>query len=147
MRTALALSLLLLPTLGFAQEAKKFNAKELAKDFEAVGVYAPKGVVVVENEVMVNSEPARDFVEAVYVVRADLKKVLEFYKTRLTLEPKKQGDDELGTQKYLFAPKPKVGEKRIYKVTVAQAEGGSGTMITLMHRKAESDEIVTGSDD
>jgi len=138
MHRALALAVLCLPALSFAQDAKKFNAKELEKEFAPVPVYAKGGVV--DNEVMVSEEPKRDYVQAVYVVRADKKKVLEFYQTKLGLTPKTEGEEELGSEKYIFSPPPKKGEKRLFKVTIAATDTGDNTVVTLMHRRVTDDE-------
>jgi hypothetical protein len=140
MHRALALAVLCLPALSFAQDAKKFNAKELEKEFAPVPVYVKGGVV--DNEVMVSAEPKRDYVQAVYVVRADKKKVLEFYQTKLNVTPKVEGEQELGSEKYVFSLPLKTGEKRLFKVTIAATDTGDNTVITLMHRKATDDEKV-----
>ena len=145
MRGALAAAVLLLPGLAFAQETKKFNAKELEKDFAAVGVFAPKGVAIIDNEVVVDTEPERDYRQAVYMVRADIKKVLEFYKVKARVEPTTSGDEDLGTLKYVFAPMPQVDDKRLYRVTVEPASMKGQVMITLMHRRVTSDDIVAGA--
>lgn len=146
MTRALALAFVLLPSLAFAQEAKKFNAKELEKDFAEVGVFAPKGVPIVDNEVMMAKEADRDFVQAVYVVKVDIKKVLEFYKDKVKVEPKKEGEEELGTHKFHFAPKPKKADKRLYKVTVEPSDKKGQVVITLMHRAVTDDDAVVEED-
>jgi len=147
MSRALALALLLLPTLASGQEAKKFNAKELEKEFAAVGVFAPKGVKVMDNEVMFAEEPQRDFVQAVYVARVDIKKVLDFYKDKTKVDPKMEGKEELGTQKYTFAPLPTVADKRLYKVLVEPSLNKGQVVITLMHRAVTEDDEVAGGDE
>ena len=147
MYRALALAVVLLPSLAFAQEAKKFNAKDLEKDFASVGVFAPKGVAIVDNEVMMATEASRDFMQAVYVVRTDIKKVLEFYKGKTKVEPKKEGEEELGTHKFHFSPLPVKGDKRIFKVTVEPSDKKGQVVITLMHRAVTDDDTVAGSDD
>jgi hypothetical protein len=138
MHRALALAVICLPALSFAQDAKKFNAKELEKEFAPVPVYAKGGVV--DNEVMVSQEPKRDFVQAVYVVRAEKKKVVEFYQTKLKVTPKVEGEEELGSEKYIFALPLKKGDDRLYKVTLSATDTGGNTVVTLMHRKASDDE-------
>ncbi|MGC4122654.1 MAG: hypothetical protein QM765_50405 [Myxococcales bacterium] len=144
---ALAAAVVLLPSLAFAQEAAKFNAKELEKDFAQVGVFAAKGVPVIDNEVMMAKESARDFVQAVYVVKVDIKKVLEFYKGKTKVEPKKEGEEELGTHKYTFAPLPTKDDKRLYKVTVEPSDKKGQVVITLMHRAITDDDQIAGGDD
>lgn len=146
MTRALAFALVLLPSLALAQEAKKFNAKDLEKDFAKVGVFAPKNVKVVDNEAMVATESKRDYMQVVYVVRTDLKKVTDFYKEKMAMEPVKEGEEELGTYKYVFAPKPKKDEERLYKVTVEPSDKKGQVVITLMHRKVTEDDDVAGGD-
>ena len=144
---ATALALFLLPCLAVAQEARKFNAKQLEEEFAAVGVFAPKGVAIVDNEVMLALEPGRDFVQAVYVARVDLKKVLGFYKGKTRVEPKTEGEEELGTQRYSFAPVPLAADKRLYKVTVEPSERKGQVIITLMHRAITDGDPVAGGDE
>ena len=138
MHRALALAAVVLPTLAFAQEAKPFNAKDLEKEFAPVPVFAKGGVV--DNEVMVNKEADRDFVEAVYVVRTDVKKVVEFYQGKLNLTAKKDGEAELGTEKYTLAIPVKKGAKRVFKVMLQPTDEGGNTVITLTHRKPTEDD-------
>ena len=141
MRRALlliALCALCLPALASAQEAKKFNAKELEKEFAPVPVFAKGGVA--DNEVMVSEDAARDFVEAVYVVHSDVKKVVEFYQSKLTVAPQKEGEQELGTEKYTFAIPVKKGDKRVFKVVLLPTDTAGSTVVKLMHRKASDDD-------
>lgn len=141
MSRALACVLLLVPALAFGQESKKFNQKELEKEFAPVPVYVVKGAVI-DNEVVVSKEAARDFYQAVYVVKVDVKKAVEFYKTKLGFDPKAEGEPELGTMKYTFAPKIPKGETRVFKVMVAPTDSQAATVITLMHRKVTADDDV-----
>jgi len=141
MTRALALALLLVPAMAFAQEAQKFNLKALEKEFAPIPVYNVKGAVV-DNEVVVSSDPKRDFYQAVYVLRVDVKKAVEFYKTKLAIEPKAEGEQELGTMKYTFAPKIAKGEVRVFKVMVAPTDAAGATVVTLMHRKVTADDDV-----
>ena len=145
MRGALALALtMMLPALAFGQEGKKFNVKDLEKQFDPLPVFSVKGQAV-DNEVIVSEEPERDLLQADYVVRAEVKKVIEFYKGKLRLEPKKEGEDELGTAKYVFAPKPMKGDKRLFRVILQQAEGNpTNTVIRLLRRKVTDDDPVVG---
>ena len=86
MRRCLVLALMLLPSLALAQEGRKFNQKELEKDFDPLPVYSVRGQAV-DNEVIVSVEPERDLIQADYVVRAEVKKVVDFYKTKLLTDP------------------------------------------------------------
>ncbi|HEY3451838.1 MAG TPA: hypothetical protein VGK67_36105 [Myxococcales bacterium] len=147
MTRALALAAVLLPSLAFAQEAKKFNAKDLEKDFAQVGVFTAKGAAVVDNEVMMAKEGDRDFVQAVFVVKFDIKKVIEFYKDKMKMEPKKEGEEELGTHKYIFAPLPAHKDKRLYKVTIEPSDKKGQVVITLMHRAVTEEDPVAESTD
>ncbi len=144
---ALAAAVLLLPSLALGQEAAKFNAKALEKDFAQVGVFVAKGAPVVDNEVMMAKEPQRDFVQAVYVVKVDIKKVLDFYKAKTKVEPKKDGEEELGTHKFTFAPLPTKSDERLYKVTVEPSDKKGQVVITLMHRAVTDDDPIADSDD
>ena len=142
MRRCLVLALMLLPSLALAQEGRKFNQKELEKDFDPLPVYSVRGQAV-DNEVIVSVEPERDLIQADYVVRAEVKKVVDFYKTKLLTDPKKEGEEELGTLKYNFAPKPHKGDKRLFRVLVQQAEGNkANTGIRLLRRKVTEEDNV-----
>lgn len=141
MARMLALALALLPASALAQDAQKFNARELEKEFAPLPVFSPKQGVV-DHEVVVSRDRSRESAQAVYVVRADLKKVLEFYSSKLTLKPKKLGDEALGTVKYIFAPKPKLNEKEMVIATVWQSDDGQGVQIALLHRAITEEDPV-----
>jgi hypothetical protein len=141
MNRLLAVFLLLLPSLAFGQEAKKFDAKDLEKELAPLAVFHEKAKVV-DNEVVVTVNPDYDSYEAVYVVKAPVKKVVEHYKSKLGIEPAKQGTEDLGDVKLIFAPKAHEGDKRVYRATIEPLEDGR-VQITLLRRAiTDDDEVV-----
>ncbi len=146
MARMLALALALLPAFALAQDAQKFNARELEKEFAPLPVFSTKQGVA-DNEVIVTRDRSRENAQAVYVVRADLKKVLEFYSSRLRLKPEKRGDEALGTVNYLFAPKPKPNDRQMMIATISQSEDGQSVQIALLHRGITEDDAVTPADE
>ncbi len=137
---AIALALLL-PSLAVAQEAKKFNAKDLEKELAPLVAYSPKGGIV-DNEAIVSVNPDYDSYEAVYVVKSAVKKVIDFYVEKLGFEPTREGEAELGTLRYHFALKIKQGDKRAYKVTVEPLEGENRVQIRLLRRAVTDDDVI-----
>lgn len=131
-----ALALACLPAVALAQDARKFNVRELEKEFAPLPVFAPKQGAV-DNEVIISRDRAADSLQAIYVVRAELKKVLEFYSTKLSLKPKQDGD-ELGAAKYTFAPKFR---GKVCTVTVSELDDRSGVQISLLRRAATEDDV------
>jgi hypothetical protein len=145
MARILALALALVPSVCLAQDAEKFNAKDLEKEFAPLPAFSPKQGAV-DNEVIVTRDPSHDGLQAVYVVRAELKKVLEFYSARLSIKPRKVGDEDLGTVKHVFAPRPRKGDKVQVIATIRQSDDGQGVQIALLRRGLTEDEAAEGSD-
>jgi hypothetical protein len=137
MTKTLAVAALLLPALALGQEAQKFNAKALEKTFPKLAVYAPKGGVV-ENEVIFTRSEHQ--AQAVYVVKGDAAKVVDFYKGKLKVEPTKTGDQALGDVKYTFAIPLAKGDKRVSRLTLTPLD--SGVQITLFERDVTEDDKV-----
>jgi hypothetical protein len=137
----MALALVVVPALALAQDAKRFNLAELEKQFAPLPVFQQKGGVV-DNEVIVTHDGTKDRVQAVYLVRAELAKVVAFYEGKLALKAAKQGDDELGTTRYVLSVRPKKGDKRAFKATVERAEDPGLVQITLVNRALAEDEEV-----
>ncbi|HCF60273.1 MAG TPA: hypothetical protein DFS52_20030 [Myxococcales bacterium] len=135
---AIALSLLI-PALAQGQEAEKFDAARLEKDFAPMAVFHQKGKVV-DNEAIVARDDSRDSLHAVYVVRAKLDKAVAFYKEKLGVEPKTEGSEELGTLKYVFTIAPKSGDKRIHKATVEPTSQAGRLQISLLRRALTDEE-------
>ena len=130
---------LLIPRLAPAQEARRLDLKALEKEFAPLPVFTVKGQVI-DSEVVVLEEPILEQVHVVYSVRTELKKVVEFYKGKIAVEPKKEGDEELGTEKYIFIRKPRQGEKRVFRVELEKSDGAAGTTITLVRRKVTDED-------
>jgi hypothetical protein len=141
MRRLLPLVLVVGPALALAQEAKKFNAKELEKDFAPLPVYAQRGAVV-DNEVVLSSDESRDLLQAVYVVKADVKKVNDFYAAKMSVKAERKGDDTLGTVKYVFQKPIKKGDQRVYRVTVEPLDEPGRVQISLLRRAVTEDDPV-----
>jgi hypothetical protein len=123
----------------------KFNPKQLEKDFAPLPLFADaKGrpVAAVDNEVMVSRDGESDKVQAVYVVRAELKKVLDFYTAKLSVKPEKSGDATLGDVKYHFNLKPRAADTRVFRVRVIPVEGGGSVQITLTNRALTPEDPV-----
>lgn len=141
MNRQLAVALLLLvPSLALGQDAKKFNAKQLEQDFSPLAVFHQKGKVV-DNEVIVTEgEFGADHLQAVYVVRTGVKKALEFYGQKLSAEPKKEGDEALGTLKYVFALPFGPEDKRLFKVTLTPTDNPGTVQVTLLRRAIVEDD-------
>ena len=138
---AIALSLLL-PAVAQAQQAEKFNAAQLEQDFAPLALFHQNGKVV-DKEVILSRDPDRDSLQAIYVVRAKVEKVLEFYKEKLGVEPKTEGQEELGTLKYRFTLPLKEGDKRVFKVTVEPTDQrGLVQIIVLRRAMTEDDQVV-----
>ncbi len=142
MTRALSIALLLFPVLAFAQDGgRKFDLKKLEQEFAPMPVYYKKGAVV-GNEVIVNHDQVKDAYRAVYVVKADAKKVVEFYKEKTSVEPRKKGDEMLDDVKYTFVLPAREGDKRIYRVIVSPI-GKNKAQIALWHRAVtDSDELL-----
>lgn len=143
-RPVLALLVWIAPALAGAQEARRFNVEELEAQLAPLAVFHQKGKVV-DNEVVITREEPRQLVEAVYVAQADLAKVLDFYRARLSLPPQKQGDEELGTVRYLFAPKARRGDKRVCRAIVEPIES-KRVQVTLSCRALTEDDQVLEED-
>ncbi|MGI5863719.1 MAG: hypothetical protein ACOX6T_16910 [Myxococcales bacterium] len=135
---AIALSLLI-PTLAHGQEAEKFDAARLQKDFAPMAVFHEKGKVV-DNEAIVTKDDSRDSLHAVYLVKAKLEKVVAFYKEKLGVEPKVEGSEELGTLKYVFTLPPKSANERIYKATIEPTTQAGRLQISLLRRALTDEE-------
>jgi hypothetical protein len=131
-----ALTLACLPAVALAQDARKFNVHELEKEFAPLPVFAPKQGAV-DNEVIVARDRSADSIQAIYVVRAELKKVLEFYASKLSIKAKQDGDEALGTVKYTFAPKVK---GKVLIATLSELDDRSGVQIALLRRTATEDD-------
>lgn len=135
-RAIVLLAATLLPTFCFAQEAKRFSAKELEKQFDPLPIFAVNGQAV-DNEVVVSSDLATGSASADYVVAADHKKVNDFYQVKLATRPRKTGDLELGTLKFVFAPKPFKEDPYVIQVVVRPVEDNPKlTHIRLLKRQA-----------
>lgn len=136
---ALVLMAALIPSMALAQDARKFNAKELEQQFDPLPVFA-KGAVV-DGEVIVQSDAASGHLSADYVVAAGQKAVLDFYQVKLATKPEKSGDVETSTLKYVFAPKPFKDDKFVVSATVRPVEGNAGrTAIRLFKRPIKEDD-------
>jgi len=142
---SLALVLAVLPAVALAQDARKFDARELEQEFAPLPAFAPKQGAV-DNEVIVTRDSSHDSLQAIYVVRAELKKVVEFYSAKLALKPQKVGDEELGTTKYLFTPKPRKDDKARLIATIRQADDGQSVQIALLRRALTEDEIEAAAE-
>ncbi|MGC4117801.1 MAG: hypothetical protein QM765_25250 [Myxococcales bacterium] len=140
-RSLLIVAATLAPALCFAQEAKRFNAKELEKQFDPIPVFSVNGQAV-DNEVVVSADLATGNASADYLVAAEAKKVIEFYQVKLATKPRKTGDLELGTLKFVFAPKPFKEDAYVIQVVVRPVEDNPRiTAIRLLKRPAtEHDE-------
>ncbi len=125
-----ALALACLPAVALAQDARRFNVHELEKEFAPLPVFAPKQGAV-DNEVIVSRDRSADSLQAVYVVRAELKKVLEFYATKLSISPKLAGEADLGTVTYTFSPKVR---GKVFIATITELDDRSGVQIALLRR-------------
>jgi hypothetical protein len=137
-----ALALACLPAVALAQDARKFNVRDLEQEFAPLPVFAPKQGAV-DNEVIVTRDGSADTIQAVYIVRAELKKVLEFYASKLSIKAKRDGNEALGTVKYTFAPKVK---GKVLIATVTELNDRSGVQIALLRRAATEDEPFADSD-
>ncbi len=138
-RTLVMLAALVLPALAPAQEARKFNAKELEKQFDPLPAFARAQVV--DAEVIVQSDAATGHQTADYVVASGQKAVLDFYQVKLATKPRKSGDLETGSLKYVFAPKPFKEDKFVVQVVVRPVEGNAGrTAIRLFKRPIKEDD-------
>jgi hypothetical protein len=136
----LALALAMLPAAALAQDAQKFDAKALETEFAPLPVFAPKKAVV-DNEVIVTRDKSRETVQAAYVVRAELKKVLEFYSSKLSMVPQKVGDDDLGTVRYIYAPVAKKGDKTLVMVTISSTDYARLSQIALLRRATDREDL------
>ncbi len=131
---------LLLPAAALAQDSQKFNAKALEKSFPKLAVFTVKGGGVVDNEVIVTKGKTQN--QAVYVIKSDSSKVVDFYKSKLGVDPAVTGEEALGDVKYTFAIRPKKGDIKIYKLTVVPLEGGGKVQIALFERDATEEDNV-----
>ncbi|HEY3446883.1 MAG TPA: hypothetical protein VGK67_10990 [Myxococcales bacterium] len=135
-RAIVILAAALLPSLCLAQEAKRFNAKELEKQFDPIPVFSVNGQAV-DNEVVISSDLATGNASADYLVAAEFKKVIEFYQVKLATKPRKSGEMELGTLKFVFAPKPFKEDPFVIQVVVRPVEDNPRlTAIRLLKRPA-----------
>jgi hypothetical protein len=126
---------LFVPGLALAQESHKFNAKALASTYE-VPIFAPKGAMVVGNEVVESANEEEHTHSAVYYVKSDVKKVLEFYGAALGEAKKTQdGVDDV----YTF----KKNDKKVgRKVRVRFDNGTRAVEVTLVRKEWQSEEDV-----
>ncbi|MFN7133947.1 MAG: hypothetical protein ACK4N5_17860, partial [Myxococcales bacterium] len=100
MNRLLAFTLLLLPVVALADEGgRKFDVKTLEREFAPLPVFFKKGAVV-QNEVVISKDQTKDEIRAVYVVKAESSKVVDFYKEKTSVNPTKKGDEALGDVKY-----------------------------------------------
>ena len=137
------LFVMLVPSLTFAQEAKKFSSYQATMNEKVapLPVYLPtvkgkKRSPVVDNEVITTFDKAKNQYQAVYVVRAKLKDVTDFYKTKLGFDPKKVGTEALGDVLYIFKVPLKEADQFVLEVQVKPLFGSKNIQISLMRREA-----------
>jgi hypothetical protein len=97
----LGLGLLLVAGAAGAQESHKFDAKKLEAAYN-LPVYAPKGAVV-GNEVIEDTNDVQHSKNAIYEVKGDIKKALDFF-TKALGEPKQKKSDT-GITTYTYEKK------------------------------------------
>ena len=136
-RALLILAVLLpLPSLAMAQDARRFDAKELEKQFDPIPVFSVGGRAV-DDEVVVQSDASTRECAADYLVAAGAKAILDFYQVKLATKPRKEGAPELGTFRFVFAPPVDKGDKWAVQVVVRPVEGNAGLVaIRLLKRPA-----------
>lgn len=136
MTRALLILAVLLPSLAKAQEARRFDAKELEKQFDPIPAYSVGGRAV-DDEVVVHADASTKECAADYLVAAGAKTILDFYRVKLATKPRKEGAPELGTFRFVFAPPVDKGDKWAVQVVVRPVEGKSGVVaIRLLKRPA-----------
>ena len=90
----------------------------------------------VEDEVIVLSDPSTNEHSADYLVFAGTKTVLDFYQVKLATKPRKEGDPELGTFRFVFAPPVDKGDKWAVQVVVRPVEGSAGIVAIRLLKRA-----------
>ena len=138
MKRALGLSfaaaLLFCAPRAQAQETHKFNAKALAAKFE-VPVYPTKGHVV-NDEVVESQDDVDHQSSAVYAVKGEMKKALEFL-TKAMGQPKEEETDT-GVTKYVFKKADPPNSRVRHHVIVTYDKEAKQVQITLWMREYES---------
>jgi hypothetical protein len=128
-----AVALLLAPR-AHAQETHKFNAKALSSKYD-VPVYPSKGHVV-NDEVIESVDDVDHQSSAVYAVKGELKKAVEFF-TKALGEPKQEQTDT-GVTKYVFKKDDPPNSKVRHHVIVTYDKESKEVQITLWMRQYES---------
>ena len=121
-----------LGTVAQAQESKKFDAKKLAESY-GLPIFSGKGVSIVSNEVIDTVNDIDKISTSQYSVRADAKKIVEFYRQSLG-EPKKDGSAEEGFR-YTFKKASTAGSNLRYRVIVREDHESRTVQIMLWKKQ------------
>ncbi len=108
-------------------ETKKFNSKALEKTFQ-VPVYAPKKVVVLDNQYIENTDDEKHSHNVVYSVRDDIKKPVEFYTKEMGTPEEKDGDT--GSKKFIFR-KTDPNDPRIRRKVILQQDPDTKGLVQI----------------
>ena len=130
-----ALALSFAAGTAHAQESHKFNAKTLAAKY-SLPVYSAKGSKPVNDEVIEASDDVQHEMSAVYVLKGDPKKAIEFY-TKEIGEPKSEPSDT-GTDKWIFKKDEPNSSKIRHRVIISYDHVEKIVQITLWQRQYES---------
>ncbi len=136
---ALAFASFLAAGAAQAQDSHKFDAKKLEAAYK-LPVFAPKGSVI-GGEVIENVNEVLHSHDAVYEVRGDIKKAVDFF-TKALGDPKTKKNDT-GTTVYTFEKRdpeePMVGRKVIVLIDPESRQ----VQVTLkMRAYASKDDII-----
>jgi hypothetical protein len=117
-----------------AQESHRFNAKTLAAKYE-LPVYPTKGHVL-NDEVIESTDDVEHKTTAVYSLKGDYKKAVDFYTKELGTP--KQETSDTGIPRWIFKKDEAAGSKVRHRVLITYDKHSKLVNITLWTREYES---------
>ncbi|MBS2029613.1 MAG: hypothetical protein JST54_17050 [Deltaproteobacteria bacterium] len=118
-----------------AQESHRFNAKTLAAKY-SLPVYTAKGAKPVNDEVIEATNDVEHENSAVYVLKGEPKKAVEFYTKEMGAPQNEQSDT--GTEKWIFKKDEPNSSKLRHRVIISYDHIQKIVQITLWQREYES---------